>query len=185
MAPNQFGDAYMHHKTSVSWSLITILPVFYGQICGLPILNTCIALLSIYSQSGRMSYHKVSWSLKATWFGFRLLSSLRNLTGTPVALLPRCLSNSRAIRWLSIQSHGFESSRDPYIQIWWRCDLFFNYRPENFLLLKILEKLKHNRLIYIDNNALSYGKFSSYGSNNIDWEDFWRSGPKAIFLGLS
>ena len=35
--------------------------------------------------------------------------------------------------------------------------IFFNYRPENALLLKILEQLKYNRLIYIDNHYLSYG----------------------------
>ena len=52
----------------------------------------------LYSLSGRTSYRKISWSIEATRFGFRLFQSLRNLTGTSAAVLPRCLSNFRAIR---------------------------------------------------------------------------------------
>ena len=52
----------------------------------------------LYSLSGRTSYHKISWSLEATRFGCRLFQSLWNLTGTSAAVLPRCLSNFRAIR---------------------------------------------------------------------------------------
>ena len=51
-----------------------------------------------YSLSGKTSYRKISWSLEAARFGFKLFQSLWNLAGTSAALLPRCLSNFRAIR---------------------------------------------------------------------------------------
>ena len=51
----------------------------------------------LYSLSGWTSYRKISWSLEATRFGFRLFQSLWNLTGTSAAVLPRCPSNFRAI----------------------------------------------------------------------------------------
>ena len=47
-----------------------------------------------------LSRRRLSWSLQATRFGFRLCQSLWNLTGTPTAALSRCLSNFRAIRSL-------------------------------------------------------------------------------------
>ena len=60
-----------------------------------------LALLQgIYSLSGRTSYRKISWSLEAVRFGFRLFQSLWNLPGTTVAALQRCLSNCRAKRSL-------------------------------------------------------------------------------------
>ena len=52
----------------------------------------------LYSLSGKTSYCKVSWSLEAARFGFKLFQLLWNLAGTSAALLPRCLSNFRAIR---------------------------------------------------------------------------------------
>ena len=51
----------------------------------------------LYSLSGKTSYRKISWSLEAARFGFRLFQSLWNLAGTSAAALPRCLSNVRAI----------------------------------------------------------------------------------------
>ena len=56
--------------------------------------------LDFYSLSGWTSYRKISWSLEAAEFGFRLSQSLGNMTGTSAAALPRCLSNSRAIQSL-------------------------------------------------------------------------------------
>ena len=53
--------------------------------------------LGLYSQSGRTSYGKISRSLEAARFGFKLVPSLWNLTGTSAAPLPRCLLNFRAI----------------------------------------------------------------------------------------
>ena len=65
--------------------------------------------LGLYSLSGKTSYRKISWSLEAARFGSKLLRSLWNLAGTPAALLPRCLSNFRAIRPLQ---HPISRLRD-------------------------------------------------------------------------
>ena len=56
--------------------------------------------LGLYPLSGKTSYRKISWSLEAARFGFKLFQSVCNLAGTSAALLPRCLSNFRAIRRL-------------------------------------------------------------------------------------
>ena len=56
--------------------------------------------LGLYSLSGKTSYHKISWSLEAARFGFRLFQLVWNLTGTSAAAPPRCLSNFIAIRSL-------------------------------------------------------------------------------------
>ena len=60
--------------------------------------NHILFTQSLYSLSGKTSYRKISWSLEAARFGFKLFQSLWNLTGTSAALQPRCLSNFRAIR---------------------------------------------------------------------------------------
>ena len=65
--------------------------------------------LGLYSLSGKTSYRKISWSLEAARFWFRLFQSLWNLAGTSAALLPRCLSNFRAIRPLQ---HPISRLRD-------------------------------------------------------------------------
>ena len=59
-----------------------------------------LSLQGLYSLSGKTSYRKISWSLEAARFGFKLFQSLWNLAGTSAALLPRCLSNFRAIQTL-------------------------------------------------------------------------------------
>ena len=63
----------------------------------------------LYSLSGKTSYRKISWSLEAARFGFKLFQSLWNLAGTSAALLPRCLSNFRAIQTLQ---HPISRLRD-------------------------------------------------------------------------
>ena len=64
------------------------------------------AMVSIYqdpvSISEKTSYHKISWSLEATRFVFRIVRSLWNLTGTSAALLPMCLSNFKAIQQFKV-----------------------------------------------------------------------------------
>ena len=45
----------------------------------------------------KMSYSKISWSIEAARLVVWIIASLWNLTGTSVALLPRCLSNFGAI----------------------------------------------------------------------------------------
>ena len=51
-----------------------------------------------------MSFRKISWSLEAARFRFRLFQWLWNLTGTSAVVLPKWLSNFRAIQslWHSI-----------------------------------------------------------------------------------
>ena len=63
----------------------------------------------LYSLSGKTSYRKISWSLEATRFGFKLFQSLWNLAGNSAALLPRCLLNFRGIRPLQ---HPISRLRD-------------------------------------------------------------------------
>ena len=63
----------------------------------------------LYSLSGKTSYRKISRSLEAARFGFKLFQSLWNLARTSAALLPRCLSNFRAIRPLQ---HPISRLRD-------------------------------------------------------------------------
>ena len=65
--------------------------------------------MGLYSLSGKTSYRKISWSLEAARFGFKLLQWLWNLAGTSAALLPMCLSNFRAIRPLQ---HPISRLRD-------------------------------------------------------------------------
>ena len=63
----------------------------------------------LYSLSCKTSYRKISWSLEAARFGFKLFQMLWYLAGTSAALLPRCLSNFRAIRSLQ---HPISQLRD-------------------------------------------------------------------------
>ena len=56
--------------------------------------------LVLYSPSGRTSYHKISRSLEAARFMFRFFQSLGHLIGNLAVVLPRCLSNIRAMRTL-------------------------------------------------------------------------------------
>ena len=65
--------------------------------------------LGRHSLSGKTSYRKISWSLEAARFGFKLFQLLWNLAGTSAAVPPRCLSNFRAIRLLQ---HPISQLRD-------------------------------------------------------------------------
>ena len=80
-----------HLKLIFFYILIQISPTFVPKD---PIYNNSGPP---YSLSGKTSYRKISWSLEAARFGFKLFLSLWNLAGTSAALLPRCLSNFRAI----------------------------------------------------------------------------------------
>ena len=53
--------------------------------------------LGLYSLSGKTSYRQISWSLEAARLGVIIIAPLWSLTGTSAALLPRGLSNFRAI----------------------------------------------------------------------------------------
>ena len=65
--------------------------------CNLLVCCPC-RRLCLSSLSDKTSYRKISLSLEAARFGFKLFQSLWNLAGTSAALLLRCLSNFRAIR---------------------------------------------------------------------------------------
>ena len=55
--------------------------------------------VSIYDKT---FYCKISWSLEAARFVFEIVRSLWNLTGTSAALLPKCLSNFKAMRYFKL-----------------------------------------------------------------------------------
>ena len=54
-------------------------------------------LQGLYSLSGKTSYRQISRSLEVARLDVTIIVSLWNLTGISAALLPRCLSNFRAI----------------------------------------------------------------------------------------
>ena len=62
------------------------------------------------SISNKMSYGKLSWSLKVTRFVFKIVQSLWNFTDTSATLLLRQIS--KQCNNLNYQSHVFESSWD-------------------------------------------------------------------------
>ena len=82
--------------------LITSFITVTRYVCCAIWFNSVIAARhqGLYSLSGRTSYRKISWSLEAARFTFRLFQSLWNVTGTSAAALPRCLSNLRAMQSL-------------------------------------------------------------------------------------
>ena len=61
------------------------------------------ALLGPVSISEKTSFRKISSSLEATRFVFRIVRSLWNLTGTSAAVLPMCLSSFKAIRQFKVR----------------------------------------------------------------------------------
>ena len=73
-------------------------------------------LLGPCSPSSKTSYRQISWSLEAEGLYVIITVLLCNLTSFSVALLPRCLSNWRAIRNSQPQPCGFETLRD--IAVW-------------------------------------------------------------------
>ena len=69
------------------------------------------------SISEKTSFRKISSSLEAARFVFRIVRSLWNLTGTSAAVLPMCLSNFKAIRqfkvpipWLRYFTRSYENT---------------------------------------------------------------------------
>ena len=73
------------------------------------------------SISEKTSFHKISSSLEAARFVFRIVRSLWNLTGTSAAVLPMCLSNFKAIRqfkvpisWLRVFTRSYEKTSFRY-----------------------------------------------------------------------
>ena len=63
------------------------------------------------SITGKTPYREISWSLEALRLAVEIITWIFNLTGTSAAVLPRCLSNFRAIEQFQYKSRDFESSR--------------------------------------------------------------------------
>ena len=80
----------------------------------------------------KTSYRQISWSVKATKLHVILILSLWNLTGISASLLPRCLSNFKAI-W-KIWTRGFEASRDLAAR---SCVRLVNRGPGGYTMLSI------------------------------------------------
>ena len=75
------------------------------------------------SISEKTSFRKISSSLEAARFVFRIVRSLWNLTGTSAAVLPMCLSNFKAIRQFKVP-------------ISWLRDLTRSYEKTSFRILR-------------------------------------------------
>ena len=105
-------------------------------------------LYKINTLSGPLfTNRKISWSLEAARFGFKLLQWLWNLAGTSAALLPRYLSNFRAIRPLQhpisrlrdFTRFGGKTSyrlvnRGPVYYFWWSSTSYLSFFPSAVLM---------------------------------------------------
>ena len=87
-----------------------------------PDWSSCVSVLFLeehvegpVSLSDKTSYRKISWSIEAARFVFSIVRSLRNLTGISAGVLPRRLSNFKAIRWFTLSTsrlRDFTRSQD-------------------------------------------------------------------------
>ena len=68
------------------------------------------------SISDKTSYCKISQSLEAARFVFRIVPSLWNLTGTSAAGLPKCLSNFKAMRKFELPISRLRDFTRSYVQ---------------------------------------------------------------------
>ena len=68
------------------------------------------SVLGSVSISDKTSYRKISWSFEATRFVFRIVQSLRNLTGTSAALRLNAKNRLERESSASRQSVGFQVS---------------------------------------------------------------------------
>ena len=75
-------------------------------------IHCCKSSHGLYSLSGKTSYRKISWSIEAARFRFRIFQSLWNLTGTLAAALRDACQISERYAHNNIQSRGFQISRD-------------------------------------------------------------------------
>ena len=90
------------------------------------------------SISDKTSYCKISQSLEATRFVFKIVWSLWNWIGTLAAVLPRCLSNLERLEKFKPESHSFETSRDLTI----RCLIGYWNRAQTTMYLDTREESK-------------------------------------------
>ena len=99
----------LEFRIGVSVGLVTShLPIgkwwHYPVQCGDIISN-----LGPVSISDKTTCFKISWSLEAARFVFRIVRSLWNLAGTSVALLPKCVSNFKAMRKFKLRISRFRA----------------------------------------------------------------------------
>ena len=115
--PGQFPGGLIVLRTCVSSLYCTYCWTVY-----IPEPPWIIPLQGFCSLSGWASYRKISWRLEAARLGIIIIVSLWNLTGISAVLLPRCLSNFKAIGQSKLESRGFEISRDLTVKhpsSWW------------------------------------------------------------------
>ena len=72
------------------------------------------------SISDKTSYCKISQSLEAARYLFRIVWSLSNVTGTSTTVLPICLSNFKAIRWFKLPISQFRDFTRSYVKTSYR-----------------------------------------------------------------
>ena len=89
----------IHHDFSIGTGAIVWLhtdsEVAPKDICQM--FRMLSPLQGLYSLSGKTSYHQISWSLEAARLDVARVVSFWDLPGIWAALLPKCLSNFRAI----------------------------------------------------------------------------------------
>ena len=91
---------YLMHKPSMeTYTTITCIHVLLWVSNGdLAVIHCFMGTIQcLYSLCGWMSYLRILWSLKATRLDVVMIALLWNLTSFSAELLPRCLSNFRAI----------------------------------------------------------------------------------------
>ena len=79
------------------------------------IVSLVVKVLGPVYISDKASYCKISQSLEAARFVFRVVGSLWSLTGTTAAMLPTCLSNFKLMRqfkWQISRLQDFTRSHD-------------------------------------------------------------------------
>ena len=86
------------YKLSGGWSIQETDDDNYELIFKCYNLSEVQLYQGLYSLSGKTSYRQISWSLEAARLSVIMIVSHWNLTGISAALLPRCLSNFRAIQ---------------------------------------------------------------------------------------
>ena len=99
MSSYQYRKSHCGDKTVVRSSYLHNGISYAGKMSSLYWMRA----LGPVSISDKTSNRKISYSLEGARLGVKMLVSLRNLTGTSGAVLPRCLSNFRAIGQFWIQ----------------------------------------------------------------------------------
>ena len=102
------------HITGTLWIRVLYLSILFRATLG---------DLGPVSISEKTSFRKISSSLEAARFVFRIVLSFWNLTGTSAAVLPMCMSNFKTIRQFKVP-------------ISWLRDLTRSYGKTSFRILR-------------------------------------------------